>query len=191
MSNLREISVDECRAVFGGNSDNVEPEITVSGRKLYYDSTLIWDFQQDIGFGSGAFGSTGNGGFGNLTLPAGWDLGWVDTNDDGVPNSPEIVVIATVPSDTGSWYGGGWIAGVFGASVSGATGQTNASAGVGLGGGYFIGYSSDDTTAQNNGDNTQLQYPYIAYALDFDPFTIGIGINAGIYLPIFEKHNTQ
>lgn len=95
MSNLREISVDECRAVFGGNSDNEEPVITVSGRKLYYNSTLIWDYQQDIGFGSGVFGSTGSGGFGNLTLPEGWDFGWVDTNDDGVPDSPEIVVTAS------------------------------------------------------------------------------------------------
>lgn len=92
MSNLREISVAECKAVFGGNSDNEEPIITVSGSKLYYESTLIWDFQQDIGFGSGVFGPAGNGGFGNLTLPEGWDLGWVDTNDDGVPDSPPIVV---------------------------------------------------------------------------------------------------
>ena len=111
MSNLREISVAECKAVFGGNSDNEEPIITVSGSKLYYESTLIWDFQQDIGFGSGVFGPAGNGGFGNLTLPEGWDLGWVDTDNDGVPDSPPIVVTASVTNEqiqflnqAAAWY---------------------------------------------------------------------------------------
>ena len=98
----------------------------MSGSKLYYESTLIWDFQQDIGFGSGVFGPAGSGGFGNLTLPAGWDLGWVDTNDDGVPDSPPIVVTASVTQEqiqflnqAAAWYQWGQNA-AFGLVTSGS-----------------------------------------------------------------------
>jgi hypothetical protein len=93
MSNLREISVAECKAVFGGNGDSEEPVITVTGRKLYYDSVMVWDFGQVNGYGPDSFGAAGGGGgFGNSPLPEGWDLGWVDTNNDGVPDSPPIIV---------------------------------------------------------------------------------------------------
>lgn len=93
MGNMREISIEECRAVFGG-TELAEPEIVVTGAKKFDASIYL---NSNGGYGTG-FGFTGYGGgtgnLLNLPLPAGWDLGMVDTDNDGVPDSPQIIVTA-------------------------------------------------------------------------------------------------
>ena len=163
---MREISIEECRAVFGG-TELTEPEIVVTGAKKFDASIYL---NSSGGYGTG-FGFTGYGGGTGillaLTLPEGWNveaaegqisgdgLPLVDANGDGYYDNAEIVVFSGPASaNPGSWYGGGWLAGLTGASVSGGGDQRFADWLVGLGYGYNIGYSSDSDIAAAYGDNS-------------------------------------
>jgi hypothetical protein len=90
MGNMREISIEECNAVFGGTDPDEDVGTVVTGGKKYYDNSI----SSFGGFGSGSFGYGGWGGLGDFTPPEGYDLAMVDTDDDGVPDSLPIVVTA-------------------------------------------------------------------------------------------------
>lgn len=102
MGNMREISVQECKAVFGGTDEPEEPGTIVTAPKSYQPSTAFYDSTWVFGSGGGfslagfaeQFHSRGleiiNG-----THPITAD----DTNGDGIPDwqeGPGIDVIATV-----------------------------------------------------------------------------------------------
>jgi hypothetical protein len=95
MGNMREISIEECNAVFGGTDPDEDVGTVVTGGKKYYDNSI----SSFGGFGSGSFGYGGWGGLGDFTPPEGYDLAMVDTDDDGVPDSPGIVVTASITHD--------------------------------------------------------------------------------------------
>lgn len=105
MSNMREISVEECNAVFGGEAD----EIVVTGLRLIADDGRSWSLSYGFsgisygGYGGGYGGGGGGVGSGELPFPEGWDTGpflgsLVDTDGNGTLDSVEIVVNAFEPT---------------------------------------------------------------------------------------------
>ncbi len=98
MGNMREISLDECRRVSGGG------DIVVTGRKTVpkHENNAVDDLVRirDSGWGDDYdrfdddSGGRGGGGGDAAEEPE-----LVDTDGDGVPDSPEIVVTATVTHD--------------------------------------------------------------------------------------------
>lgn len=98
---MREISLDECRRVSGGG------DITVTGRRPPRHQNNAADDLVRIRDGSGSGDDyydrfdddSGGGGGGGGGGHAAEEPELVDTNGDGVPDSPEIVVTATVTHD--------------------------------------------------------------------------------------------
>jgi hypothetical protein len=209
--------------VFGGTDE--PDEIVVTGGKKVKSSSdgggsgFAW-----VSLLSGGGGGGGGGGGTSLAefaLPEDWNLGstiqliypqLVDTDGDGAVDSFEIVVTATAPSNPGSWYGGGWIAGLTGASVSGGGDQRHADWLLGLGGGYNIGYSADSDIATAYSDispdgviapNVIMinGYPVIFQGIpavsniEFDPYTgtygIGFGVGGAYAIKTIERNGSE
>ena len=99
MGNMREISIEECNAVFGGNDT-----ITVTGNKTRpgnTDSSAIYGHM----YGGSILPS------GIMSNPEVAEPALVDTDGDQVPDSPEIVVTAGVThgqiqflNQAAAWY---------------------------------------------------------------------------------------
>lgn len=95
MGNMREISIDECRKVSGGS---VIETIVVTGAKVLRD---------DGGYSSWGYGGSSYGGYTSYSGSGYYGSGggavqgpqMVDTDGDGVPDSPEIVVTASITHD--------------------------------------------------------------------------------------------
>ena len=198
-----------------GFRDLLPEEVEHVSGGLYGNEYLPDDFPPivvtgSIG-GSNYFGGLGLGGIGSIGASSGAGTGgggssaanasdnsdnFTDNDGDGLDDNtglPLTIVVEATPeqiaaAQDGSFFGGFWIAGLLGGQVSGGGGEAHGSAGAGLGGGLELGYSSDSDRALNEGDNTQFEYPGVGFHFDFDPFTIGIEVNTGFYLPVVEMH---
>jgi hypothetical protein len=125
-------------------------------------------------------------------------------SDDGSQFLKLTCEYDTGGSTGGSFYGGGWVALGTGAGVSGGGGDAHGWWGVGVGGGLEIGFSEDPATASQESDNTEFTFGFIpafgaanfgialiaeSIVFDANPLTIGVDVNFGGYMPLFERHN--
>lgn len=120
MSNMREINIEECKLVSGGEAP---PGTVVTGGRPWWENLpgLVYSYASGTfsfapnptSFGSSGSGSTS---MANWTLPAGWDMGTitnnlVDTDGDGTLDSLEIVVNGGQASEAAPFIdlgGGNW-----------------------------------------------------------------------------------
>jgi hypothetical protein len=114
-------------------------------------------------------------------------LGYIHNDTDYSPEGfADLLEKQAAKEGQGSFYGGGWIAGITGAGVWGGGGESHAAWLLGAGYGGEFGYSSHPAVAAEESDNTSLRVGLIPgfiipglldiatnIKFDMSPFTIG------------------
>lgn len=169
MGNMREISIEECNAVFGGTEDIV---VTGTRSDRFFDASIYLNYTGNYGNDSTFFG--GGGGFSGAGVMSNPEVeddvedGEVDEGDDdgdGILNRDEVIVVngspsAEQPSLPVSYFGFSGAMGLgIGFSVihNGQTGEWYVDAAGTAGLGFFVegGVASDTKTAQEQSEATK------------------------------------